>query len=268
MSQFISKSFTQEQLAGALEFAGQIVTEVGPELREHFGKTSYDTKNDDPSNLVTYWDYWAQEQLIAGLSTFDQSIGVVAEEGINDRRSVYWAIDPIDGTNHFIRGTEFCTSMVALVDNDVPVAGIIYDFVKGHIYSAALGCGAKQNDSKIRVSKRPVDQAYVALYCDENNPRETQIRQKIAKSGGSIVQFCATGFTMFSIAKGAFEGLVSVEDSYGTTWDTAAGAILIHEAGGSVTNLANPNSPYRLAPTDFCVSNERAHNDLLACTEG
>lgn len=267
MSEFISSSFEHSDLLVARDLAATEAQRVGKTLIEHFGNTSFRSKNEVASDVVTYWDEWAQEQLITGLSAFDASIGILAEEGVDERQNTYWTIDPIDATSHFIRGNKFCTTMIALVDNGVPVVGAIHDFVRGQTYSAYLGGGAHMGELELAVSQRNLESSHVVIYCDEEHPDEHKIRQKIARAGGSILQFSATGYTMLSIARGTMEGILSVHDSYGTEWDTAPGAIIIHEAGGIVSNLRNPSDPYKLQPTDFCMSNIVAQNELIGTAE-
>lgn len=260
---FVSRNFSAGELAGITAHLETTLRSVGRELREHFGRTEYEIKHDDPSNWVTYWDEWAQEYIIASLHTVDASIGLLAEEGeIDQRTPQYWTVDPLDASNHYVRGNEFCTTMVALVDEGVPVASAIFDFVRGNMYVARAGGGAYVNGVPLQVSSRPAEQGYYVLYSDEDTPVELGVRQRIYGLGASMVQYCATGYTMASVARGALEGLISINDSYGHEWDVAPGALLVHEAGGVVVNVGT--QAYQSSNLNFLATNQIVHNTLRA----
>lgn len=253
---FESVSFDPTQLEQAAEIAHNAADDVAPTLRNNFAACEYATKSSE-RDWVTEWDEWAEEKIKVQLSKFSREVGFMGEETGTCLTSsgVYWTIDAIDGTSHFVRGNELCTTMVALVDNGVPVIGVIYDFVKGESYSAISGSGAWRNlDEKLSVSQRPIDTAYLEIYSDENTERGQSLRKTIEATGAYLLRNATAGYTMLTVARGSTEGFVSVRNPFATEWDIAPGAILIHEAGGTVRNIGLDD--FNLANFDFIAANQ------------
>jgi len=241
---FTARSFTPADLADAARVAVAAATAVAPTLREHFGATDFSTKQDE-RDWVTRWDVWAEERIRDTLANSAWGdIGQRGEEGGeqsgSERRDVYWTIDPIDGTSHFVRGNEFCTTMLALVDHGVPVVGVIHDFIRGHTYTATAGQGAYLNHTRrLSVSRRPLPTAQLELYTDEQAAPGRQLRALVEQSGACLLRTSASGFTFVGVARGAIEGFVTFRDPHCSEWDIAPGCLLVHEAGGVVRNIGS-----------------------------
>src|SRR5437868_3600430 len=122
---FLSESFLPEELSRAENLMYTATQYVGPKLKSYFGAGQYTTKSDE-RDWVTKWDGWAEEVIKNKLAKFSRDVGFAGEEsGVQGSKDVYWTIDPIDGTSHFVRGNDYCTTMISLVDHDVPVVSII-----------------------------------------------------------------------------------------------------------------------------------------------
>jgi fructose-1,6-bisphosphatase/inositol monophosphatase family enzyme len=137
-----------EELQGALKAAAQAAKEVGVDLKAHYGQIEGAVKEtegpeDAVRDLVTELDSKTEKALKERLAEYDEAIGFMGEEGgIAKQASTMWLVDPIDGTSHFTRGIPFCTTMIALVAEGVVVISVIYDFVRGDMYTAIRGQGA------------------------------------------------------------------------------------------------------------------------------
>lgn len=115
--------------------------------------------------MVTKWDVLVEKRLRDELAQFDSGIDFSGEEtGVHEGQKIFWLVDPIDGTEAFIRGLPFCTNMLALIDNNQVVMSVIYNFTLDEFYVAIKGHGATCNGHAIRVSNRPLSHAYVTLY--------------------------------------------------------------------------------------------------------
>jgi fructose-1,6-bisphosphatase/inositol monophosphatase family enzyme len=260
MSEFESRTFDNKELQIALGVAITAAESVAPELRRNFGRPEYLTKNGDERSWVTPWDNWAQEVIIDELQRFNPEIGFKAEEDdIDTKQEVYWTIDPIDGTSHFVRGNDYCTTMIALVDHGVPVVGVINDFMRQIRYSAvskqgAFAYNAARNElSAPLTSTRRIESAYVEIYTDETSEQGSSLRKKIEETGAYLLRTAACGHMMISIARGGMEGLVALNSPYATEWDVAPGALLIHEAGGLVQNINSDR--FTVKDPDFIATN-------------
>jgi myo-inositol-1(or 4)-monophosphatase len=187
---------------------------------------------------------WAEEVIRKRLAAGGWGdVGFLGEEGGRQGGSgagaqIYWTIDPIDGTSHFVRGNEFCTTMLALVDHGVPVVGVIHDFIRGNTYTAVAGQGAYRNQTqRLSVSMRPMHTAQLELYTDEASADGRRLRELVERTGATLLRTAASGFTFLGVARGATEGFVTFRDPHCSEWDIAPGCLLVHEAGGIVRNV-------------------------------
>lgn len=258
---FSSESFTADELSNANMAALNSARLVSSTLHEQFGRNEFMTKSSE-RDWVTEWDQWAEEKIRTELNKFSDGIGFMGEEsGVDIVSDVYWAVDPIDGTSHFVRGNELCTTMISLVDHGVPVASVIYDFVRGISYTAVTGQGAYRNLSeRLSTSQRPMPSAYLEIYTDEETDSGKAFTESIEATNAYLLRNACTGYTLVSVARGSTEGFVSLRNPYATVWDLAPGALLIHEAGGIVRNIGKDD--FNLADFDFIASNSATFQTL------
>jgi len=110
-------------------------------LLAHFGKVfAVNQKTESAVSIVTEIDIEIEKRVSAELANAFPDIPFVGEEcGGNREAESYWLMDPIDGTQHYMRGLPFATSMLALVEKGAVKAGAIYDFVNDILYYAEVG---------------------------------------------------------------------------------------------------------------------------------
>lgn len=194
--------------------------------------------------VVTAMDLAVEEKVSVELGKIFPDIAFEGEERGGARSGkMFWLMDPIDGTAHYVRGLPLCTSMLALIDNGQVVFSLIYDFLKDDMYWAEKGKGAFRNDTPINVSSRPVDQAYVGFETREGKPANAELWRKVSAQM-PIVHTMTSGWEFAMLASGKIEGRIAV-DPYGKDYDFAPGSLLVSEAGGIVANIGLSDYDYR-----------------------
>ncbi|MDR1332942.1 MAG: inositol monophosphatase [Holosporales bacterium] len=179
-------------------------------------------------DFVTSADRNTETRLVYELSqAFPEYSFLCEESGFieRDSKTMVWIVDPIDGTNNFMRGIPVFAINVAMMDNDDVLAGVTYDPMRGDCFKAEKGRGAYLgNRSRIRVSRREqISEAVVAVHV----PQETDLM--LAKDGAIIRRTGSVALDLAYLAAGKYDAVVA-EDVQ--TWDIASGRILIQEAGG------------------------------------
>ena len=160
------------------------------------------------------------------------NINILGEEyGGEVSQNKYWVIDPIDGTANYFRGLDQCCISIALMDGDVALIGVIYNFNNDEIYTAVKGLGAFLNDEKIEVSKiKKKNKASISTGFPASESIESSMEfleglrgwKKIRMFGSAALScaYVASGKCDYYSEKGVY------------LWDFAAGICLVKEAGG------------------------------------
>jgi myo-inositol-1(or 4)-monophosphatase len=253
-------------LHAVLTLATQTVKSVAPQLKGNFGKADYTTKAHE-NDWVTKWDKWAEEQIVGALEKFDSTIGIVAEEGSNkENQALYWTVDPIDGTAHFVKGIPKCTTMIALVENGVPIAGVIYDFVSGNLFSAAAGLGAYKNKTEqLIVNTQPLTGSTLEMNTHLPMAADKALQEILKPKAVTETRNFASGYAGILTATGQIDAMVYLGVSPPCPWDIAPPAILIQEAGGAISNLETQN--YLLGKNCFVAGSSQVVAELETLTD-
>ena len=189
---------------------------------------------------------------------------LVGEEGaLVDSGSDYrWYVDPLDGTTNFAHGFPvFCVSM-GLEYKGKMIAGVVYDPTRDEMFSAERGSGAYLNQRRIRVSAASkLGETLLATgfpsqkrHANPNIHFYHQITLRthgVRRAGSAALDLCY-------VASGRVDGFWEFNLN---PWDTAAGVLLVEEAGGSVTDFGG--SPFQIASRETLASNGLIHADLL-----
>lgn len=212
--------------------------------------------------VVTELDIKVEQLLETRLKGIDPTIGFVGEETGGDRtRDRFWLVDPIDGTNHFIRGTPFCTSMLALVEEGQVTFGAVYDFLNDIMYTAEKDAGALMNGQAIRVSTRPLARAYMGWESHVDKEKNLKLFLQL-RDRCVLFKTVSSGYEYALVASGKLDGRLCF-DPHGRDYDYAPGSLLVSEAGGVVANIGRRTYDYR--NTDFIAANPIVYREL---TEG
>lgn len=229
-----------------LAVAREAALQAGVILKEHFGKISPSMINEKATNdYVTVVDRRSEDIIKEHIKSHFQNHNIMAEESPAERHSspFLWIIDPLDGTMNYIHGLPSFAVSIALAIEGSLAMGLIYEPLRENIYSAIRGHGSFENDRRIYVSSsetlstaliatgfpfriKGVIDSYLRVFKDLFM-RATGIRR-----GGSACLDLA--YTAEGIFGGFFECALS-------PWDIAAGALLVEEAGGVVTDFEGKN---------------------------
>jgi myo-inositol-1(or 4)-monophosphatase len=191
-------------------------------------------------DLVTDADKASEAELIRYVhGRFPEHTILSEESGLQSRGELRWFIDPLDGTtNYSHRVPHFCVS-VAVQGSGELLAGAIYDPLRDELFSAARGRGATLNGSPLQVSS--VESLDRALLCT-GFPYDVRERPEIPLGLFNRLIRCAQGIRRIGsaaldlayVAAGRFDGFFE----FGLKpWDIAAGALLVTEAGGTMTQI-------------------------------
>ncbi len=192
-------------------------------------------------NFVTTYDKMIQDMLKEGLGKILPEAAFVGEEDeIHSYASkgLAFIVDPIDGTTNFIKDYKRSCVSVGLVEDNEPVMGVIFNPYTDEMFSAVKGEGAFCNDKQIHVTDQPLDNALVlfgtAPYYEDMQTRVFELAQKSLRKCIDVRRGGSAALDMVDVAAGRAE--IYFEPRI-CPWDIAAGAVIVREAGGVVTNM-------------------------------
>jgi myo-inositol-1(or 4)-monophosphatase len=244
-----------------------IAREAGALLLHYFHqKLKIEYKGE--ADLVTAADRASEALIRQRVSAQFPSHDVLGEEqGLNDRGSEYrWYVDPLDGTTNFAHGYPvFCVSLALERRKDGSgerIAGVVYDPTRDEIFTAEKGRGARLNGESIHVSKTAqLRESLVATGFPSRkrhlNPNIFFYHQITLHSHG-VRRAGSAALDLCSVACGRFEGFWEFNLN---PWDTAAGVLIIEEAGGRVTRF--DGSRFQIDSRETLASNGLIHDALL-----
>lgn len=198
-----------------------------------------------PNDFVTEVDRAAEAAIIEVLREAYPEHAILAEESGRSGDSEYcWIIDPLDGTTNFIHGFPQYAISIALARNDVLEQAVIFDPVRNELFAASKGGGAFLNDRRIRVSRRIklMDSLIgTGFPFRQNDNIEAYIGafRELSQKTAGIRRPGAAALDLAYVACGRLDGFWEAGLS---SWDMAAGALLIMEAGGLVSDFGGDSA--------------------------
>lgn len=244
--------------------------EAGKRIRS-FDESEFQVSNKEGiNNLVTEVDHAAEEIIIATIKESFPEHQILSEEcGELYQDSQYkWIIDPIDGTVNFAHRIPICAVSIGLEHEGKMILGGVYNPFINEMFIAERGQGTTLNGKKVAVSKKPsVEIACLVTgfpysYLDEpNGPLE--VFDRFIRKGIPVRRLGSAAIDLAWVACGRFDGFFEHKLH---AWDSAAGFLLVEEAGGKVTQMdGSPYSPYK---PGIIASNGVMHDELLAWVKG
>jgi len=192
------------------------------------------------ADLVTQYDKQVQERLRTGLLEIMPDAHFVGEEGSTQQfapTGTFFIVDPIDGTTNFIKDYHFSCISVALVVDNAAELGVIYNPYADEMFYAQRGEGAFCNGKRLHVSNEPLENGIVvfgtAPYHEELNEKTFQLAYAYFKKALDVRRSGSAALDLCTIAAGRAELFFELVLS---PWDYAAGALIVEEAGGLVSD--------------------------------
>jgi len=235
-------------------------------LNHYFGRLSHINKK-GPNDLVTDADVESQSRIIEVIRTKYPDHCILAEESgyhQEESASCQWIIDPLDGTTNFAHEIPiFCIS-IAFAEADETQVGIILNPISGELFSAVKNQGATLNGRRIAVSTQSeISESLLVTgfpYDFQANLQSVIHRfQQCLLAARGIRRLGSAAMDLCYVACGRFEAFW--EENL-NPWDTAAGALIVEEAGGRVSDFAD--KPYKLNKNEILASNKQIHSEIIS----
>ena len=240
-------------------------TAAGMLIKERINGNFSIEKKSGPNDLVTEVDK-ASEAMIMNIiqENFPDHFILSEEVGEIKMDSSYkWIIDPIDGTVNFANGIPLCCVSIGVEKDGEMILGAVYNPMMDEFFFAEKGAGAFLNEKQIHVSDQTqvlhscLVTGFPYTYLDmENGPLD--IFARLVRKGIPVRRLGSAAIDLCWVAAGRFDGYYEHKLN---AWDSAAGFLLVEEAGGKVTNFkGDPHSPYQ---PQLVATNGLIHNELL-----
>ena len=248
----------------------EIAARAGAEqLMQWRGKFS--TREKSARDLVTDADLASQKAIQQVILAEFPDHGFLGEEDPDPGQldhSYCWVVDPLDGTTNYVHDFPcFCTS-VAVAHEGQPVAAAVFDPLQEECFLAGKGLGSRLNGQSIAVSTaNEIEQALVAVSFPPSPDSQSPDVQAFMQVAPKCQAVRRTGSAALNLAYVACGRLDAHWAHFIHPWDSAAGVLLVREAGGTLT--ASRGGPFDLAKGDyFAASTPELHQKLLPLITG
>ncbi|MDQ8726728.1 inositol monophosphatase family protein [Bradyrhizobium sp. LHD-71] len=219
-----------------------------------------------PANFVSLADKRAEETLYDELTRARPGYGFIGEEGGiregTDKANV-WIVDPLDGTTNFLHGMPHFAVSIGLQREGAMIAGLVYNPANDDLFVAEKGKGAYLNDQRIRVAARKnLSDSVVACGLPHIGRGDFAIASAelaaIQPRVAGLRRFGAAALDLAWVAAGRLDGYWERNLS---SWDMAAGIVLVREAGGFVSDIDGSDKIFETR--DIIAGNEDIHRELV-----
>ena len=213
------------------------------------------------TDMVSEADERAERAVVSHIRERRPDDALVAEEGseVTGRSGVQWYIDPLDGTTNYLYGVPHWAVTICCADGHGALAGVVYDPLRDELFSATRGGGARLGDRPLRVTdKTDLATALVATgfaYVAESRKLQARILAGVLGEVRDVRRLGSASLDLAYVASGRFDAYFESVDQ---PWDWMAGALLVREAGGRVSEL-RPSQP---ALPNIVASGPAIHDPL------
>jgi myo-inositol-1(or 4)-monophosphatase len=249
-----------------LSVASEAAMVAGTLIREHWQRPKT-IGYKGAIDLVTSVDWESERRIVEVLRNYFPNHSILAEEEtdwVGAEGNFRWIIDPLDGTTNFAHSyPQFCVS-IALECGDEVILGLVYDPLRDECFKAVKDEGATLNGRPIRVSDvKELDKALLATGFPYDQREEADFylsffkafmtrSQGIRRNGSAALDLCY-------VACGRIDGFWEMKLR---PWDTAAGTLIVEEAGGRLSDLAG--NEFSIRGKETLASNGAIHNELVS----
>jgi myo-inositol-1(or 4)-monophosphatase len=263
--------------SGLITVMTRAVRKAAPRLRRDFGEVEQlQVSKKGPGDFVSMADKRAEQSIVDELRNARPDWGLLLEEGgeiEGDPSKPRWIVDPLDGTTNFLHGIPHFAISIA-VEERRPGGkseishGMVYQPLTDESYWAEKGRGAWLNERRLRVSgRRYLDEALIGTGIPHLGRGETEswarINSAVAPEVCGIRRFGSAALDLAWVAAGRMDGFW--EDDL-DIWDTAAGVILVKEAGGFLTDYRGQDRSFERR--EYLAANGELHSKLHKLVAG
>jgi myo-inositol-1(or 4)-monophosphatase len=256
--------------------AAAIAREAGARLREFFAQ-GVATEYKGDVDVVTVADRTVEKLIRTRLAEVFPEHGVYGEEGTREglEREFRWYVDPLDGTTNFAHGfPQFCVSMgleqrgagLKPDEDGTLLAGVIYDPLRDELFAAEKGKGATLDGRALKVSKTAeLAEALIATGFPSRKRHQSpnvHFYHEFTLRSHGVRRAGSAALDLAYVASGRLDAFWEFNLN---PWDTAAGILLVMEAGGRVSDFAG--KPVQLNSREVLASNGLIHNELVGMFE-
>jgi len=246
---------------------------AAPRLRRDFGEVEQlQVSRKGPADFVSMADKRAEQTIVEELRHARPDWGLVLEEGgtiEGDPSKPRWIVDPLDGTSNFLHGIPHFAISIAVEEPRVGITqGLVYQPLTDESFWAEKGRGAWLQDRRLRVSaRRDLSDALIAtgipFFGHGDLGRWSAILQAVAPEVAGIRRFGSAALDLAWVAAGRYDGFW--EEGL-QSWDTAAGILMVREAGGFVTDFRGADRAQETG--QVLAANDQLHSKLHKLVAG
>ncbi len=252
-----------------LKTAIEIATSAGALVRERFGTSNHVHQKEDHS-LVSEVDIVAHEYIMKELRHAFPDHATLSEESPGALHTEIetkptWVIDPLDGTSNFLSHIPLFAVALALIENGQTRVGVIYDPIHDELFAAEKGKGTTLNGASVFVSKKDAPRGAVLFagrgYKKHDQGRHANIISALERQTTYFRRLGSATIMLAYVACGRADTVILTGNN---PWDTLAGAFLIEEAGGQISDYCG--HPWKHTSEDLVATNGIMHPKLIEIT--
>ena len=254
----------------------QVARQAGAYIRQERERFSTDkVERKHAHDYVSYVDKGSETMIVEALRKLLPEAGFITEEGLatHSNEQMLWVVDPLDGTTNFIHGFAPYAVSIALTQGREILLGVVYEVCADECYYAWKGGGAwaegrglkeEGRGNPLHVGKSTINDALLCLQLpydsDAYKPVILQLIKHFYGNVGSIRMIGSAAMALCYVAAGRLDGYA---ERYIGQWDFMAGALIVMEAGGRVTNYAGDD--FFMQGDSVIAANPLVHQPLLDC---
>ncbi|HEX8357979.1 MAG TPA: inositol monophosphatase family protein [Segetibacter sp.] len=239
-------------------------------LQKYFNGSFAVSSKSMVNDLVTQADEESEQAIFEVIRKDFPDHYILSEEAgeLKMDSNIKWIIDPIDGTVNFANGIPICCVSIGVEQDGEIILGAVYNPLLNEFFFAQKGFGATLNENRIQVSDKTdlkrscLVTGFPYSYLDvPNGP--LQVFEQLIRQGIPVRRLGSAAIDLCWVAAGRFDGFYEHNLN---AWDSAAGFLIVEEAGGKVTDFKGDYySPYQ---PNLLATNGKIHNDLLSAING
>ena len=239
-------------------------------MKEYFDQSFIISNKEGINNLVTEVDHKSEAAIFKVIKEQFPEHYILSEEAgeIIQDSNFKWIIDPIDGTVNYANRIPICCVSIGIEKDGKMILGAVYNPFIGELFFAEKGNGATLNNKSIQVSSKAdvktscLVTGFPYTYLDETNG-PLQVFDKLDRKGVPVRRLGSAAIDLCWVAMGRFDGFYEHQLQ---AWDSAAGFLMVEEAGGKVTDLSGKYyNPYQHG---IVATNGKIHDELLTVING